>query len=193
MRTLLAQWIGEWAGLLLLGLQLLLIILVGYVLQRLVARGLTRVANHYQLPAELILPVRGSVRWLIMGSALLVGLERLGVSAGVLWAALSGFVAVVAVAFFAVWSVLSNLFCAVLIFTVGPVRLGDRVEVMDGFDKPGAKGRVVAINLLYTTLEEEGDNHPSVLLQIPNSLFFQKIVRRWRANELHSSPHRHER
>lgn len=189
----LAQWLGEWSGTLLTGVQLLLIMLAGYSLQRLVARAVTRLAARYSLPPELLLPVRGSLRWLIMGSALLVGLERLGVSAGVLWAALSGFVAVVAVAFFAVWSVLSNLFCAVLIFTVGPVRLGDRVEVMDGFDKPGAKGRVVAINLLYTTLEEEGDNHPSVLLQIPNSLFFQKIVRRWRANELHSSPHRHER
>ncbi|MCL7462721.1 mechanosensitive ion channel family protein [Pseudomonas sp. NW5] len=183
MKGWLAQWLGEWSETLLLGTRVLLILLVAFVLQRLVARGLTRIATRYQLPGELLLPLRGALRWLIMGSALLLALEHLGVSAGVLWAAFSGFVAVAAVAFFAIWSVLSNLFCAVLIFTVGPFRLGDRVEVMDGFDKPGAKGRVVAINLLYTTLEEEGELASGALLQIPNSLFFQKVVRRWRGTD----------
>jgi small-conductance mechanosensitive channel len=80
--------------------------------------------------------VPGGLRWLIMGSALLFVLERLGVSATVLWTALSGFVAVAAVAF-AMWSVLSNLLCAVLIFTVGPFRIGDVVELVDTTDKPG--------------------------------------------------------
>lgn len=185
MKGWLAQWLGEWSETLLLGLQILLILLVAFVLQRLVARGLTRLATRYHLPGELLLPLRGTLRWLIMGSALMLALEHLGVSAAVLWAAFSGFVAVAAVAFFAVWSVLSNLFCAVLIFTVGPFRLGDRVEVLEAADKPGAKGRVVAINLLYTTLEEEAEGGSAALVQIPNSLFFQKVVRRWRGTEHH--------
>lgn len=183
MKAWLAQWLGEWSETLLLGVQVLLILLAGYLLQRLVARGLTRVAQRYQLPGELLLPLRGALRWLIMGSALMLALEHLGVSAAVLWAAFSGFVAVAAVAFFAVWSVLSNLFCAVLIFTVGPFRLGDRVEVIEAADKPGAKGRVIAINLLYTTLEEDAEAGTGALVQIPNSLFFQKVVRRWRGTE----------
>jgi len=99
----------------------------------------------------------------------------------VLWTALSGFVAVAAVAFFAMWSVLSNLLCAILIFTVGPFRLGDIVELVDTVDKPGVKGRVVAINLLYTTLiEVEEAGTGGVMVQVPNSLFFQRSVRRWR-------------
>ena len=130
MKAWLAQWLGEWSDTLLFGVQVLLILLAGFVLQRLVARGLTRVATRYHMPGELLLPLRGALRWLIMGSALMLALEHLGVSAGVLWAALSGFVAVAAVAFFAVWSVLSNLFCAVLIFTIAPFRLGDRVEAV---------------------------------------------------------------
>lgn len=179
-----AQWLGDWSVALLFGMQVLLILLAGYALQRLVARALSRIGRRYpQLPAELLLPLRGALRWLVMGSALLLALEHLGVSAGVLWAAFSGFVAVAAVAFFAVWSVLSNLFCAVLIFTVGPFRLGDRVEVIEAADKPGARGRVIAINLLYTTLEEDAEAGTGALVQIPNSLFFQKVVRRWRGTE----------
>ncbi|MCK9797489.1 mechanosensitive ion channel family protein [Pseudomonas sp. MAFF 302030] len=172
-----AQWIEP----LWIGVQILLILLVGYLAQRFVARCLTRLGERYPFPPQLLMPLRGGLRWLIMGSALIFVLERLGVSATVLWTALSGFVAVAAVAFFAMWSVLSNLLCAILIFTVGPFRLGDLVELVDTVDKPGVKGRVVAINLLYTTLiEVEEAGTGSAMVQVPNSLFFQRSVRRWR-------------
>ena len=171
----------EWLAPVLLGLQILLILLVAYVLQRLVTRFLTRLGERYPLPPGLLMPVRGSLRWLIMGSAFIFVLERLGVSATILWTALSGFVAVAAVAFFAIWSVLSNLLCAVLIFTVGPFRIGDVVELVDTTDKPGIKGRVVAINLLFTTLIEPAEMG-GTLVQVPNSQFFQKSVRRWRGD-----------
>ena len=174
---------GQWMDTLWLGLQILLILAVAFVLQRIVARGLSRLGQRYPLPPELLVPVRGGLRWLIMGSALLFVLERLGVSATVLWTALSGFVAVAAVAFFAMWSVLSNLLCAVLIFTVGPFRIGDVVELVDTLDKPGVKGRVIAINLLFTTLMELPEAG-GALVQVPNSQFFQKSVRRWRGAEV---------
>lgn len=174
---------GQWMDTLWLGLQILLILAVAFVLQRIVARGLSRLGQRYPLPPELLVPVRGGLRWLIMGSALLFVLERLGVSATVLWTALSGFVAVAAVAFFAMWSVLSNLLCAVLIFTVGPFRIGDVVELIDTLDKPGVKGRVIAINLLFTTLLEVPEAG-GALVQVPNSQFFQKSVRRWRGAEV---------
>lgn len=174
---------GQWMDTLWLGLQILLILAVAFVLQRIVARGLNRLGQRYPLPPELLVPVRGGLRWLIMGSALLFVLERLGVSATVLWTALSGFVAVAAVAFFAMWSVLSNLLCAVLIFTVGPFRIGDVVELVDTLDKPGVKGRVIAINLLFTTLLEVPEAG-GALVQVPNSQFFQKSVRRWRGAEV---------
>ncbi|MEG1768303.1 MAG: mechanosensitive ion channel family protein, partial [Comamonas sp.] len=75
--------------------------------------------------------------------------------------------------------VLSNLFCALLIVTVGPYRLGDYIELLDTAEKPGAKGRVVDINMLYTTLEDV-THREGALLQIPNSLIFQRVVRRWK-------------
>ena len=166
-----------------LGVQILLILLAGYFAQRVVARFLTRLGEKYPFPPQLLMPLRGGLRWLIMGSALIFVLERLGVSATVLWTALSGFVAVAAVAFFAMWSVLSNLLCAVLIFTVGPFRIGDVVELVDTLDKPGVKGRVIAINLLFTTLLEMPEAG-GALVQVPNSQFFQKSVRRWRGAEV---------
>ena len=127
-----------------------------------------------------MVPINGLIRWIIIASALLLVLERMGVSATVLWTAFTGFATVGAVAFFAAWSVLSNLFCALLIFTVRPFKIGDYIEVLDTAEKPGAKGRVVDINLLYTTLEDHGATSGHVAwLQIPNALVFQRVVRRF--------------
>ncbi|MCY1276275.1 Mechanosensitive ion channel [compost metagenome] len=175
------QLLMTWSEPLLRAAQVILIVLLAWLVQRFVTRGISRLGGRYpQLPGELLLPLRGGLRWLIMGSAFMLVLERLGVSAEVLWTALTGFAAVAAVAFFAIWSVLSNLFCALLIFTLGPFRLGDVVEVVDSGDKPGVKGRVVSINLFYTTLSDVSEGAAGALVQIPNSLFFQKAVRRWR-------------
>ncbi|HUH58961.1 MAG TPA: mechanosensitive ion channel family protein [Candidimonas sp.] len=173
-------WTHEWLDLLFLTLQLLFILLVAWLLQRGLWRILKRASQRYDLPVHLVRPAGSILRWLIMTAAALLVLGRLGVSGTVLWTAFTGFSAVAAVAFFAAWSVLSNIFCAILIFTTRPFRLGDHVEILDTAEKPGAKGEVVDISLLYVTLRDSAQEHQGALLQIPNALIFQRIVRRWK-------------
>jgi len=180
LRAHLPLWMQEWLDIAIPMLQILLIIVVAWLLHRLFKRVIKRASAHYEFPHELLMPIHTVVRWLIIASSVLLILERMGVSASVLWSAFTGFATVGAVAFFAAWSVLSNLFCAFLIFTVGPFRVGDHIEVLDTAEKPGALGRVVDINLLYTTLEDAAAAAPGTLIQIPNSLIFQRVVRRWR-------------
>ncbi|WP_129776830.1 mechanosensitive ion channel family protein [Peristeroidobacter soli] len=181
MKELWPSWGREWLGEIVPVFQVLLILLVALLLQRLARRVIRRLGEH-NVPPEILTIGRRLSGFLIYGAALLLILERVGVSASVLWAALTGFAAVAAVAFFAVWSVLSNIFCSVLIFTTRPFRLYDRIEVLENGEKAGLKGRVVDINLIYTTLQEEGtaEGEPGPTLQIPNSLFFQRAVRRFR-------------
>ena len=174
------SWGREWLGEIVPVFQVLLIILVALLLQRLSRRVIRRLGEH-NVPAEMLTIGRRISAILIYGAAGLLVLERLGVSAAVLWAAFTGFAAVAAVAFFAVWSVLSNIFCSVLIFATRPFRLYDRIEVLENGEKQGLMGRVIDINLIYTTLQEDAaDGQPGPTLQIPNSLFFQRAVRRFR-------------
>jgi small-conductance mechanosensitive channel len=56
------------------------------------------------------------------------------------------------------------------------------VELVDTLDKPGVKGRVLEINLMFTTLIEPAEAG-GALVQVPNSQFFQKSVRRWRGSD----------
>lgn len=178
-------WGREWLDLVIPAVQIVAIVIVAWLSQRLARRLVRRVGEHNpNVPAELTTGARRITAFLIYGTALLLVLERLGVSAGVLWAAFTGFAAVAAVAFFAVWSVLSNIFCSVLIFTTRPFRLYDTIELLENGEKIGLKGRVMDINLIYTTLQEEStvEGQPGPTLQIPNSLFFQRAVRRFRHN-----------
>ena len=183
-QTHLPDWVQDWLDVIVPALHIVLIVMVAWLVQRLLRKLLNGMAERYDLPHALLVPAIGVIRWLIFSAALLLVLERLGVSATVLWSAFTGFATVGAVAFFAAWSVLSNLFCALLIFTVGPFRVGDIIELLDTAEKPGAKGRVIDINLLYTTLQDF--NSPSgqgALLQIPNALVFQRVLRRWREGD----------
>ena len=129
LRTRLPAWMQDWLEITIPVLQILLIVLVAWLMHRLFKRVITRASDHYEFPHELLMPINAAVRWIIIAGAALLVLERLGVSAGVLWSAFTGFATVGAVAFFAAWSVLSNLFCAFLIFIVGPFRVGDHIEI----------------------------------------------------------------
>ena len=179
MKRYLPPWLHEWIGALDVALSILLILLAAWLLRLLCRRLLARLGKHYTLPPPVEMAIRRLSNFLIWSSALVAILDRLGVSATVLWTAFSGFAAVGAVAFFAAWSVLSNIFCTLLIFTTRPFRLGDRIEILENGEKPGLKGRVIDINMIYTTMQEIGGPSEGTLMQVPNSLFFQRGLRRW--------------
>jgi len=175
----LPDWAADWLDTLVPVAEVILIGVAAWLVMRLARQLMKRVTSTYGLPvnvASLFLRIAGV---LVYGGALLWILERLGVSGAVLWTAFTGFATVGAVAFFAAWSVLSNLFCALLIYITRAFRVGDVVELLEPGEKPVIKGRVVDINLVYTTLLESGNREDGTSLQLPNSLFFQRALRRW--------------
>ncbi len=172
-------WADSWIDVVAVASQVFAIALVAWLAMRVVRRLIKGLVGTYALPSQVSLVTRRVVGFVVYGAALLWSLERMGFSATVLWTAFTGFATVGAVAFFAAWSVLSNLFCALLIFTTRIFRIGDLVELIEASDKPGLKGRVVDINLVYTTLNEASERSEGTTLHVPNSLFFQRALRRW--------------
>ena len=175
----LPAWAGDGLESLVVATQVIVILVAAWLLMRLVRRLLGKLARVYALPVMLVVLARRVVALLVYLGALLWSLERMGVSSHVLWTAFTGFATVGAVAFFAAWSVLSNLFCTLLIFITRAFRPGDVVELLETGDKPGFKGRVHDTTLVYTTLVETGPDGTLTRLQLPNNLFFQRPLRRW--------------
>lgn len=179
LKTFLPPWTHGWLAAVPLVLKVALILLAALALRWLLRRLIARVSTRYDLPPEIGVFARRITGFLVGFGALLLVLRTFGVSGMVLWSAFTGFAAVAAVAFFAAWSVLSNIFCTLLIFTTRPFRLGDRIEILENGEKPGLKGRVIDINMIYTTMQEIGGPSEGTLMQVPNSLFFQRGLRRW--------------
>ncbi len=178
------QWVREWNEVAMPLLEAGLILAAAWLLRRIFRGIIVRACDRYGWGTEVAIGARRLLGVVIYATAGMLALARLGVSGSVLWTALTGFTAVAAVAFFAAWSVLSNLFCSLLILTTRPFRVHDHVELLEGGDKPGLRGRVIDINLLYTTLaENDPERGGETVLQIPNSQFFQRTTRRWRSGE----------
>jgi small-conductance mechanosensitive channel len=86
---------------------------------------------------------------------------------------------VLGIAFFAQWSILSNITSSVIIFFNHPVKFNDTVSILEGKDYI-IEGRVVNIGLFFVTLETPDGEE----ITIPNNIFIQKSIK----NTTHSPP-----
>lgn len=179
-RELLPRWNSQLLDVVVPAMEVAAILGVAMLVRALLRGLLNRIGGRYQVPAEMMIGLRRVGSFVISVAVLLAILRVFGVSGAVLWTAFTGFAAVGAVAFFAAWSVLSNIFCTFLIVTTRPFRLHDHIELLENGEKPGLKGKVIDINVIYTTVQETDQTHGNTVLQIPNSLFFQRTTRRWR-------------
>lgn len=159
-------------------------LVVSSILRRLIER--LRESNHVAL--VMARRLQGFRRLTILSLTVLVVLQVLGVF-GSAWTIISAGLAAIAIGFIAAWSMLSNATAALLVLTFRPFRLGDRVELVEaGGSSIG--GRVVDINLMYTTLSlepaEGAQSADPQFLQVPNSFFFQKVLRTRPSHERNS-------
>lgn len=82
----------------------------------------------------------------------------------------SSFFAVVGVALFAQWSILSNITSSFVIFFYFPARIGDSIKVVDGDNS--VEGEIIEITLFQVHIKDAEGN--AVLY--PNSLILQKPI-----------------
>ena len=183
--------LGEYA---LPALETLAVLIAGAVLYSLITHAIGKLAVRGLIAYQLNLTLNRITRWLMAIVVLLVVLGLFGVSVTTFWAALSGVLVLVALGFVAVWSVLSNVLCSVLLVIFAPFRIGDEVELMDTVSTVRLRGKVVDINMFFTTLEsvstEESSEHErNTIMRVPNNQFFQKYLRRWPGEETSSLKH----
>ncbi len=136
---------------------------------RLVARG---IESYGQKRSVQPFRVRYLVRTLniLLSLALLLALfVVLGVEYEQLAVLASSIFAVVGVALFAQWSILSNITASFVIFFAFPYRVGDYVKVVDKDDD--ISGEIEEIALFHVIIRQ-GDR----MITYPNSLILQKSV-----------------
>ena len=91
------------------------IVVLGIFALRLTRRSLHFLEDQGYLSESVHVLLQGVARWVIIVVVILLGLQQLGVRVISLWTGLLTVSAMVAVGFIAMWSVLSNLLCAILL------------------------------------------------------------------------------
>lgn len=123
-----------------------------------------------QMPENRILQVRQVVSILLNILFLFTVAIIWGVQPDNILLGLSSVFAVIGVAFFAQWSLLSNITAGIIMFFSAPFRVGDRIHLLDK-DIP-IIAVIENIQTFYTHIRTDDGE----LIVIPNSLFLQKIV-----------------
>ena len=82
---------------------------------------------------------------------------------------LSSVTAVLGVALFAQWSILSNITASLIIFFAFPYRVGDKVRIIDGDED--IVGTIEEITMFHVILRHDND-----VITYPNSMMLQKAV-----------------
>jgi small-conductance mechanosensitive channel len=146
------------------------VVLGGMLVNMIIGRALRLLANRTRLTEQDVIPARNVLRWGVRVITLIIVLGVFGFELGGLWAMISTVLAMVAIGFVAVWSLLSNTSSTVLLVLMRPFQVGDDIEL----PSENVRGRVVDLNFFFTTLVD----HAGHQWRVPNNLFFQKVVRR---------------
>jgi len=142
-------------------------LVIGLLLTFIARRAIGSFAVKHHLSTLMIRPVKTLIFWLGLLLSIGVAVEQFGIH---LLSSLAAMLALMAIGFVAVWSVLSNALCSLLLVLFRPFDLDDFVE----FPGEEIQGRVKDLNILYTILETAD----GALYQVPNNVFFQKTIKR---------------
>jgi small-conductance mechanosensitive channel len=124
------------------------------------------------LPRLALKPVRLTLRYSILVIATLLILGRWGFEINGIIAVIGTVLGLVAIGFVAMWSVLSNFLCTLVLVMLKPFSVGDEVEL----PVMNVRGKVIDLSLVFTTLE----SGPEETVMVPNNTFFQAVFKRRR-------------
>ena len=83
----------------------------------------------------------------------------------------TSFLTILGIAFFAQWSILSNVTASLILYFNYPVKIGDYLTIMEkDYD---TKGRITDIGAFFITLKTD-DNE---FITLPNSVILQKMIK----------------
>jgi small-conductance mechanosensitive channel len=148
------------------------LVLVGLVILLVVIKStLRKLGKRYNFQVERTLLIIKLMTIGLYSTAAMTLLFIWGVDQTELVLFLSSFLAVLGIALFAQWSMLSNVTASILLFVSHPAKVGDSITILDK-DYP-LTGKIKDIGAFFVIIETESKE----VMTIPNSLFFQKMIK----------------
>jgi len=152
-------------------LLLVCFVLLGYfIISRLIRSSIRLLGKKKSVSEMRVSYVSKMLNLGLTGTVIILACLILGIEYGQLTVFFSSVFAVMGIALFAQWSILSNITASLLIFFGFPYRVGDWVKVCDNDEN--ITGHIIEISTFHEILQRlDGD-----IITYPNSLILQKAV-----------------
>ena len=154
-----------------LGLSLLSIVAF-FVVTQAITKVMARLAAYKEVSNSRMIYIQTFFKVFAFFITLIILTAIWGVNYQGLFLFASSVLAVLGVALFAQWSLLSNITSSVILFFAFPARIGDKIEIIDGSN--AITGTIMEINIFQILLQDDKGYE----ISYPNNLILQRPVRK---------------
>lgn len=147
---------------------LLLYIIIQFLTKKLIGRS--AIKFEYQ-PARVYV-FKKLMRLILLFIISIIILAIWGVDQAEITLFLSSMLTVLGIAFFAQWSILSNITSSIIIFFNHPISIGDSLTIMDKDFQ--VEGEISDIGIFFITIKSTTNEY----ITVPSSVLMQKMIKR---------------
>lgn len=147
-----------------------IIIFAYFILKYITKKATNRAALKFSKSKTRVKIIKKIIQLILITISIALLLLIWGVEQAQLMFFITSLLTVLGIAFFAQWSIISNITATLIIFFNHPAKIGDRIEIFD-VDHP-VIGRISDVGIFFVTVK----NDEGALITIPSNLFIQKMI-----------------
>jgi len=149
----------------------LIIIIFVVFLKVIITNSLRKIRIKYGFQKSRVIIINRIITFILYSTAIVIIAFIWGVDEKQLLVYISSFLTILGIAFFAQWSILSNITAGLILYINYPVKIGDSITVLEKDNN--VSGEIKDIGAFFITLKtKEGE-----LITMPNAMILQKNIR----------------
>jgi small-conductance mechanosensitive channel len=153
-------------------LESLIVFFLAFFIRLVITKSLRKIETKFGFRDTRILVTNKIISILIYSTVLVVIAFIWGVDEKQLLIYISSFLTILGIAFFAQWSILSNITAGIILFVNYPVKIGDTITILEKDSPNNITGEIKDISAFFITLKTAEKN----LITLPNSIILQNNI-----------------
>jgi small-conductance mechanosensitive channel len=149
----------------------LIVFILAFILRLLITKSLGKIQLKFGFQKSRILLTNKVISILIYITLIVITAFIWGVDEKQLLIYISSFLTILGIAFFAQWSILSNITAGIILFVNYPVKIGDKITILE--KDYNIDGEIKDIGAFFITLKTDKNE----FITVPNSIILQKNIK----------------
>jgi small-conductance mechanosensitive channel len=149
----------------------IIVFILAFILRLLITKSLGKIQLKFGFQKARILLTNKVISILIYITLIVITAFIWGVDEQQLLIYISSFLTILGIAFFAQWSILSNITAGIILFVNYPVKIGDKITILE--KDYNIDGEIKDIGAFFITLKTDKNE----FITVPNSIILQKNIK----------------